>query len=222
MSVVLQLASTSPRRHALLAAAGIEFVLCEPGPEYVDEGTDEHGSQAGDPAAHALERAVRKATGAKAGEPRVPVLGVDTVVDLDGEELGKPRSREHAEAMLLRLAGREHRVHTAHCLFVPASAWRATRMAHATVQCRTPSADDLRRYLDSEQWRGKAGSYGIQDGSQQFLAVVSGSFDTVLGLHVAAVHELLADWRAHQRRDQPRPDQQGRDQQERDRRRGDP
>jgi len=202
----LYLASTSPRRRALLHGAGILFELCEPGPEYVDAGTDEHGSQAGDPVAHALERAVRKATGAASPNPRVPVLGVDTVVDLDGEELGKPRSREHAEQMLRRLAGRRHRVHTAHCLFVPAGAFCETLLTHATVRCGVPTDEELRRYLDSEEWRGKAGSYGIQDGSQHFLAVDDGAFDTVLGMHVPAVRELLAAWDAKQGHAPPRRD----------------
>lgn len=194
----LYLASTSPRRRALLQQAAITFELCEPGPEYVDAGIDEHGSEAGDPAAHALARAVRKATGSRSPNPRVPVLGVDTVVDLEGEELGKPRSREHAEEMLRRLAGRRHRVHTAHCLFVPAGAFCATLVTHATVTCGTPSPTDLARYLDSGEWHGKAGSYGIQDGAQHFLAVADGAFDTVLGMHVPAVRELLAQWEAAQ------------------------
>jgi septum formation protein len=192
----LYLASTSPRRRTLLAQAGIPFALCEPGPEYVLPGTDEHSTQAGEPAVHALERAIRKAMGARSPDPSVPVLGVDTVVDLDGTELGKPRSREHAEAMLLALADRDHVVHTAHCLFVPASGFRDTAMAHATVTCGRPSRGELAAYLDSEEWRGKAGSYGIQDGSQHFLALVEGDLDTVVGLHVPAVRALLAAWRS--------------------------
>lgn len=192
----LYLASTSPRRRALLAQAGFVFALCEPGPEYGDAGGDEHSTVAGDPVSHARERAERKALLACAPAPDVPVLGVDTVVDLDGEELGKPRSREHAEQMLLRLAGRRHLVHTAHCLVVPAAGFRAVSIARAVVVCGTPTRSELDTYLDSGEWRGKAGSYGIQDGSQHFLGVVEGEFDTVMGLHVPAVRELLAQWRA--------------------------
>lgn len=189
---MLQLASTSPRRRQLLTEGGIAFALCEPGPEYTAPGTDEHSTQPGDPAQHALERAIRKATLAAVDDPSLPVLGVDTVVDLDGEELGKPRTRAEAEAMLRRLAGRRHVVHTAHCLFVPASGWRATRVTSAVVACGTPAQEDLRAYVDSDQWRGKAGSYGIQDSAQDFFAVVEGTFDTVMGLSVHAVRELLA------------------------------
>jgi septum formation protein len=191
----LYLASTSPRRRELLERAGIRFGLCEPGPEYATGEAGEHQSEAGDPAAHALERARRKALGAEPPDAQVAVLGVDTVVDLDGTELGKPRDRDDAERMLHLLAGRRHRVHTAHCVSLRARYHTATALATAVVACRAPSAAELQHYLSSEQWRGKAGGYGIQDEAQRFFALVEGSFDTVVGLHVASVVALLANLR---------------------------
>lgn len=187
----LYLASTSPRRKALLAAAGIPFALCEPGPEYAPGGGDEHTSVAGDPSALAAERARRKGLGASPPTAHVPVLAVDTVVDLDGVELGKPSDRAHAERMLRQLAGRSHRVHTAHCLSLPARGLHVEEVTHATVRCGPVVEASLQRYLASEQWRGKAGSYGMQDDAQDFFALVDGAFDTVVGLHVPAVQRLL-------------------------------
>lgn len=191
----LYLASTSPRRVALLAAAGMRFELCPPGPEYAAGGGDEHGSEQGDPAQHAVDRARRKGEGACPPDPSVPVLAVDTVVDLDGVELGKPRDRAEAAAMLQRLCGREHRVHTAHFVRVPATGRSALRTASAVVACGRPDAAELARYLDSQQWRGKAGSYGLQDDAQGFFRVVAGAFDTVVGLHLPAVRALLLELR---------------------------
>ncbi len=187
----LYLASTSPRRRDLLLAAGLRFTLCEPGPEYEPGAIGEHDSEAGDPAAHAVARARRKGLGARPPLPTVPVLAVDTVVDLDGKELGKPRDRNGAERMLRCLFGRCHRVHTAHSLSLPTIGWHAERLASATVYCEAPPEAELRRYLDSDQWLGKAGSYGLQDPAQSFLVLQDGAFDTVVGLHVAAVRELL-------------------------------
>lgn len=187
----LQLASTSPRRRDLLTRAGIRFVLCEPGPEYAPFAGDEHGSEPGDPAEHALQRATRKGEGAIVVAAAVPVLAVDTVVDLEGRELGKPRDRDDAERMLRALAGRTHRVHTAHWLGWPGRGPGTTRLCTAEVSCGEPDAAGLERYLASGQWRGKAGSYGLQDDAQSFFRVVVGSFDTVVGLHVAAVRDLL-------------------------------
>ena len=190
----LQLASTSPRRRDLLTAAGLRFTLCEPGPEYVGDG-DEHASVVGDPRAHAIARATRKGEGAVAVDHSAPILAVDTVVDLDGRELGKPRDAADAAAMLTALAGRAHRVHTAHFLRHDPSGFRGMRVASSEVVCGLPNAAALRRYLDSGQWRGKAGGYGVQDDAQAFFRVLSGRFDTVVGLSVEAVQELLADLR---------------------------
>ncbi len=192
----LFLASTSPRRRELLTQAGIVFAVCEPGPEYSPGGGDEHQSQHGDPAALAAERAARKGTFAIVPAPNVPVLAVDTVVDLDGIELGKPHDRAAAAAILRALAGRRHPVHTAPFLFDPATGQSLAQLATAVVECAEPDPAELQRYLDSDQWRGKAGSYGVQDSAQRFFRVVSGAYDTVVGLHVPAVRALLAQRRA--------------------------
>lgn len=187
----LFLASTSPRRRALLEQAGLRFAICEPGPEYLPGAAGEFTSEPGSPVLHATERAARKALLARVPDPGVPVLGVDTVVDLDGEELGKPVDRDQAEGMLRRLAGRRHAVHTAHCLWLPSRGARVEALHSAVVACGPLEIGRLGRYLDSGQWRGKAGSYGVQDDAQDFFQLVEGAFDTVVGLHVPAVRELL-------------------------------
>jgi septum formation protein len=191
----LQLASTSPRRRELLVAAGLRFVLCPPGPEY-DGGGDEHASEAGDPRQHAIARATRKGEGAIAVDPAAPILAVDTVVAVDGVELGKPRDVAEAAAMLRRLAGRAHRVHTAHFLRDVAGGHRGLRVATSEVVCGLPSPDELGRYLASGQWRGKAGGYGVQDDAQSFFRVLSGRYDTVVGLSVESVQQLLDELRS--------------------------
>ena len=106
-------------------------------------------------------------------------------------ELGKAVDRDAAEAFLTRLAGHTHQVHTAHCLYLPATGERYEETASSQVSCDRPTRAQVQGYLDSEQWHGKAGAYGIQDPAQDFLKLVSGSFDTVVGLHVAAVRRLL-------------------------------
>lgn len=192
----LYLASKSPRRQQLLTQAGLRFEVVEPGDEYADGGS-EHRAEAGDPRRLCAQRAERKAVGAirpVAAPPAVPVLAVDTVVDLDGVEIGKAADRDAAAALLARLAGRDHHVHTAHCLVGSDGVVRA-RMSSARVRCARPDAAALQVYLDSGQWRGKAGGYGIQDPAQQFLQLVEGAFDTVVGLHLPAVHALLAEVR---------------------------
>ncbi len=188
----LALASSSPRRRRLLTAAGIGFVLCEPGHENAQGGDFDHG-ETGEPRALAIERARRKATGAAAVPAGLPVLGVDTVVDLGGEELGKAKDRADAERCLRRLLGRSHFVHTAHCLWRPELGRHWLAVTTAQVVCAAADDAALARYLDSGQWVGKAGAYGIQDPAQDFLALRTGDLDTVVGLHVGTVLDLLRE-----------------------------
>lgn len=185
----LALASTSPRRSALLRDAGIAFVLAEPGPE---------PESSGPPERLARERARSKAMHAqRPAGCLAPLLGVDTVVDLDGVELPKPIGRHEAEAMLRRIAGRSHRVHTAHCLYDPSTGRVVESTATAVVHCNPVVEPELAAYLDSGDWQGKAGAYGIQDGSQSFLRIVHGPFDAVVGLHVESVRQLLTQIGRH-------------------------
>ncbi|MEY4674541.1 MAG: hypothetical protein RL148_2325 [Planctomycetota bacterium] len=180
----LLLASTSPRRSRLLNEAGIRFALVEPGPEPMGCGT---------PVQLALFRAREKAVGARfaAGES-VPVLGVDTVVDLGGTEFGKAGTREAAESMLRQLSGRVHHVHTGHCLHVPATGTTVEEVVTAEVVFTTPTEVQLEAWLASGLWRGKAGAYGIQDPLAAFASLHRGPLDAVVGMHVDAVLRLLA------------------------------
>jgi septum formation protein len=178
----LVLASTSPRRAALLTRAGIAFEPGVPGPE---------PEAAGTPLERAVLRARSKAERAEHPTGAMLLLGVDTVVDVDGVEFGKPRDRAEAADMLRRLGGRMHRVHTAHCLVDVRTGARHEEVASAVVAARAATQLELDAYLDSGDWRGKAGAYGIQDASQSFLTLAEGAFDTVVGLHVAAVQRLL-------------------------------
>jgi septum formation protein len=180
---VLYLASTSPRRARLLEEAGIRYELVAPGPEPRDAG--------GSPPERAVARAASKAAGAEIRSPTGLVLGVDTVVDLDGAELGKPTDRGDAVAMLRAIAGREHLVHTALCLRTADGRrdWRAVDTAR--VACDELDASAIDAYAASGEWRGKAGGYGLQGSAGRFLSVVAGAADTVVGLPVARLRELL-------------------------------
>lgn len=184
---MLYLASTSPRRANLLQAAGIAFRLHPPGPE-----TDV-GSRA--PAAEATARARQKAL--KALRPQGPghLLAVDTVVALEGRILGKPTDQTEAETMLRQLSGKIHTVHTAHCLLDLASGAVREALTMATVRCRPMNEEDgeIAAYLATGEWHGKAGAYGIQGTAADFMELVAGDLDTVIGLSVRKVRELLGE-----------------------------
>ena len=108
----LVLASASPRRRELMALAAPAYEVCV-------SDVDESALTAPDPAALAQVLADAKCAAAAALRPGDVVVGCDTVVDVDGQVLGKPRDREDARRMLDSLSGRTHRVHTGVCIQAP-------------------------------------------------------------------------------------------------------
>lgn len=181
----IYLASTSPRRRDLLARAGFQFECVDPGPE---------PETVGDPRTVAAVNARCKCAGAllPPGSPPGCVLGVDTVVELEGRLLGKPEDRDQARGMLESLAGREHLVHTAHCLRRHPGTTLHERSSTARVAVRELSRSELEEYLDAGEWVDKAGAYGIQGRAAAFCKLMAGAFETVVGLDLEAVRGLLA------------------------------
>jgi septum formation protein len=168
------LASASPQRRAILEHLGVPFVVR---PADVDE------LDAGDPAQVALDNARRKA----AAVPGAHVLGVDTVVALDGHIHSKPRDAHHARATLLQLAGRTHVVHSGIHLTGAGEATVAT-----AVTFRPIGLDLADWYLESGEWRGRAGGYAIQGRGAALVARIEGDYANVVGLPAGALMDLLS------------------------------
>ncbi len=135
---------------------------------------------------------------------RGTVLAADTVIDLDGELLGKPVDAADARAMLHRLSGRTHQVHTGVALVFQSGrqsgsqpAWTpgdlaADDVATSTVAFRELEPSEIERYVASGEPSGKSGSYAIQGGAKGFVSRIEGDVDNVVGLPRAAVVRLLA------------------------------
>ena len=141
----------------------------------------------GDATEVALENASRKARVVAGARPDAVVLGVDTVVSLEGRLYGKPESRAEADATLRALAGREHAVISAICLIDRGRERRA--VARTTVTFQPLDETILSWYLDSQEWRERAGGYAIQGRGAALVAGVVGDYLNVVGLPVG---ELLA------------------------------
>jgi len=173
----LILASASPRRAELLRAAGYKFRV-QPSPLAEPERCPSRVPIPLWPAALAYFKA--RTVARLVADPSAIVLGADTIVVLDGRILNKPRDQRHAAQMLRRLSGRRHAVITGLALI------RGTEetIATATSICRVRklTATDIRSYLKSGLWRGKAGAYGIQDRHDPFVTLVSGEWSNVVGL----------------------------------------
>ena len=178
------LASTSPRRHELLALLGIPFNVKNP--------SFNERLEADRPAIEQVRSfAQGKAQSVARQEPEAIVLGSDTVIELDHDVIGKPVDLTDARAMLRRLAGRDHRVHTA--VAVVCSARIIDTVALSTTVVRMKPFDTLahERYLAIGESLGKAGAYSIQGEGGGLIDSIDGDFPNVVGLPLRLVAQLL-------------------------------
>ena len=181
------LASRSPRRRMLLRQLGLAF-------ELVDSDVDETAMPAEDARALVARLASAKAeAGARAvaGMPAAPVLGADTVVEIDGEILGKPRDLAHAEATLAKLSGRCHRVWSAVAL--RGGGALRLRVSRTEVCFRLLEQRERRLYCESEEVLDKAGAYAIQGIGATFVERLDGSPSGVMGLPLRETADLLRE-----------------------------
>jgi septum formation protein len=186
-SVHLILASRSPRRRELLAAAGYSFEVRPP------DDSAECGVCSGESSARFVARlAYQKAANVARQVERGLVLGCDTVAECQGQILGKPADAEHARAMLTTLSGREHRVLSGLCLWSIPDGEPAVRVAVTMLRMDPLAPEQLDAYLESGQWEGKAGAFGYQDGLD-WVHVVAGSETNVVGLPMELLDEMLRE-----------------------------
>jgi septum formation protein len=183
---MLYLASTSPRRRELLRQLGIEFRVLRP-----DTDEAEHAAGSRSPRAAALACARAKARSAAHKARTGWVVGVDTIVVLDGEIMGKPGSRTEARRMLSRLSGRTHEV-TSGVAVLRRPEDRLLSSAETTrVSFRTLPAGEIERYIATREPYDKAGAYGIQEKAGVFVSRVDGCYENVVGLPVPLLLRLL-------------------------------
>jgi len=181
----LILASRSPRRRELLAAAGYRFEVRPP-----DE-TAECGSQSGETPGELVARLARqKAADVSREVERGTILACDTVVECDGRILGKPADRADARRMLRALSGRRHRVFSGLCLWRVPGGRPRVRVAETTLQMDRLSDGQLDEYLAGGAWDGKAGAFGYQD-RLGWVHVLQGSESNVVGLPMELLAEML-------------------------------
>lgn len=201
----LVLASASPRRAELLRAAGFEFETqtidlderLRPGeaPEdYVRRLAVEKSARAFEIVTGLKTCATTETDVAQDFSPasgRIVVLAADTAVLVDGTILGKPTDDQDAASMLRRLSGRPHQVMTGVSLRGPKC--ESSRVETTTVEFSPLGEADIAWYVESGEGRDKAGAYAIQGLASRFIPRIHGSYSNVVGLPIAAVHELLAE-----------------------------
>jgi septum formation protein len=185
-SIKLILASASPRRKTLLGATGLAF-------EIVESRVDEVRNARENASDFALRMAREKALEVSIRFPEALVIGADTIVDCDGQILGKPADGAAARGMLLMLSGNTHTVVTAFAI-ARAGAILESMPVTSRVTFRALAPDEIAAYVASGDPLDKAGAYGIQDAGAGFIERVEGARDNVMGL---PVREVLAALRRH-------------------------
>ena len=186
------LASASPRRRQLLDQLGISFSIH---PASVNEQIPMQLP----PLDHVTFLAKQKALAASADirnmgdkEQSFWVLAADTLVVLDGQLLGKPKTPTEAEEMLTQLQGRSHEVVTGVCLLTSPEGRQEVISDSTQVTFRPLSPATIARYVATGEPMDKAGAYGIQGLGATLVEAIHGDFYTVMGLPVRLVADLFA------------------------------
>lgn len=181
----LILASASPRRRDLLQQIGLSADRIAPAD------IDETPLKNELPGPHAKRLAGEKASACAAANSGVYVLAADTVVACGRRILPKAEDPETARECLEQLSGRRHRVYGGICVLAPGGR-RSLKLAQTIVKFKSLTPAEIDAYLDSGDWRGKAGGYAIQGGAAQFIPWISGSYTNVVGLDVVMAANMLA------------------------------
>lgn len=181
----LILASASPRRHELLTQIGVEVIV-----QSVDidetQKTDETVSD------YVQRLAMEKAQSGFDtinNQRKLPVLGSDTIVEINGNILGKPKDRQHAKTILQQLSGQKHAVLTSVAIVMEGTSLLAT--SSSQVVFKTLTEQEIEDYLATGEADDKAGAYAIQGVAAQFITNINGSFSGVMGLPLYETTQLL-------------------------------
>ena len=177
----LILASSSPRRAEILSNAGLPFTV-------LSSAVDETPNPGERPAALVQRLANAKANlvTARAVGPAI-VLAADTVVVIDDNILGKPRSTEEARHMLQQLSGRTHSVLTGVALVRLPDGERRQFIESTLVHFRPITDEELSSYLATEEPYDKAGAYAIQGLAGRYIPRIEGCYFNVVGLPLSRV-----------------------------------
>ncbi|WP_327719048.1 Maf-like protein [Streptomyces sp. NBC_00490] len=183
----LVLASQSPARLNLLRQAGLT-------PEVLVSGVDEDAVTAPTPADLALALAEAKASVVSA-KPEVKgalVIGCDSVLDLDGEALGKPADQEEATARWKAMRGRAGTLQTGHCIYDTVTGRYVSGVASTLVRFGEPTDDEIAAYVASGEPLYVAGAFTLDGRSAPFIDGIEGDHGNVIGISLPLVRKLLA------------------------------
>ena len=180
------LASASPRRKELLQKAGYKFDIAV---SDVDESKIPADGLTS--AEFACKAALAKAKDVAEKFPDKLIVAADTVVDYNGQIIGKPDSAKHAEEITRKLFSRPHRVITGIAIIKRNAGLEIVDCDETIVYPKKLTEKQIAEHIKSETWRDKAGAYGIQEGADKFIEKIEGSETNVMGLSMELLVKML-------------------------------
>lgn len=178
------LASASPRRIELLSLMGLQF-------DIIPGNVDESFLNGETPKEHVLRLSVEKARKTSVQYPDAWVMGADTIVVINGEVLGKPRTSDEAKGMLGKLSGQTHTVYTGFTLMKKSADIVISEAVDSSVRFRLIPEDEMSWYVALEEPYDKAGGYAVQGMGAFFIREICGSYTNVMGLPLCEVVDVL-------------------------------
>ena len=119
------------------------------------------------------------------------VLSADTLVELDGKLLGKPKNREDARVMIRSLSGKTHNVYTGYAIFKLSQKIKYVSYDKSSVKFYDLSDDEIEKYLDTDEYKDKAGAYGIQGKGSLLVEKIEGDFFNIVGFPIGKINRDL-------------------------------
>ena len=179
------LASSSASRLRVLRDAGFD-------PEVVVSGVGEE-FEGLTPAEAVVAIAERKTLAVADLREDGLIIGCDSMLELDGEALGKPASGAEVKELWRRFSGRQATLHTGHCLIDTSTGQRRSRLVSSVVQFGSPNDGELAAYAARDEPLSLAGAISIEGLSGPFVKAVHGSTSNVLGLSLPDFREMLLE-----------------------------
>ena len=180
------LASASPRRRELLAQAGYKFTSVSPN---IDESA--FLAEEIEPCEYAKRLALAKAKNVATKHPHCLVIGADTVVDFNGQIIGKPADAKEAEQITKKLFSAPHKVITGVAIIRISDGTELVESDTTTIYPKKLTAEQINEHIKSKSWRNKAGAYAIKEKGDEFIERIEGSLTNVMGLPMELLEELL-------------------------------
>lgn len=178
------LASGSPRRKDLLKQMGLEFEVI---PSDFDEQLDDDRS----PEEVAKELGLGKALTVAKQYPEAIVIGSDTIVTVNGKQLGKAADADEARAMLEMVCAGSNLITSSIAVVCLAENFEVVDAVNAKVYPKSFDAAKVEAYIRTDDWRDKAAAYGVQSGASFLVDYIDGRYDTVLGFPTERLAEIL-------------------------------